>query len=186
MDSTRKGIVRNIETRVFKVPLKKVLTDAMHGDHTHFELITVTVELNSGECGTGYTDTGGKGGHSIAAMVHHDLAPWLIGQDVTDVETINENMQWHARVFITGDACHTHSPKAGQGMNVSMNDSFNLGWKLGSVLQGSCPSEILHTYSFERRAVAQELIEFDREFARRFAVRQNPSTKNDNVVADPA
>ena len=42
----------------------------------------------------------------------------------------------HPRVFIAGDACHTHSLKAGQGMNVSMGDSFNLGWKLVSVLQG--------------------------------------------------
>jgi len=41
------------------------------------------------------------------------------------------------RVFIAGDACHTHSPKAGQGMNVSMQDSFNLGWKLASVSGGS-------------------------------------------------
>ena len=40
------------------------------------------------------------------------------------------------RVFIAGDACHTHSPKAGQGMNVSMQDSFNLGWKLAGVLRG--------------------------------------------------
>jgi 2-polyprenyl-6-methoxyphenol hydroxylase-like FAD-dependent oxidoreductase len=40
------------------------------------------------------------------------------------------------RVFIAGDACHTHSPKAGQGMNVSMRDGFNLGWKLASVLRG--------------------------------------------------
>ena len=42
------------------------------------------------------------------------------------------------RVFIAGDACHTHSPKAGQGMNVSMQDCFNLGWKLASVLRGAC------------------------------------------------
>ena len=42
------------------------------------------------------------------------------------------------RVFIAGDACHTHSPKAGQGMNVSMQDAFNLGWKLASVLRGRC------------------------------------------------
>lgn len=40
------------------------------------------------------------------------------------------------RVFIAGDACHTHSPKAGQGMNVSMQDTFNLGWKLAAVLRG--------------------------------------------------
>jgi len=41
---------------------------------------------------------------------------------------------------IAGDACHTHSPKAGQGMNVSMQDAFNLGWKLVSVLQGRVPA----------------------------------------------
>ena len=55
-------------------------------------------------------------------------------------------------VFIAGDACHTHSPKAGQGMNVSMQDAFNLGWKLVSVLQKRCPPSLLHTYSAERRA----------------------------------
>jgi phenol 2-monooxygenase (NADPH) len=73
------------------------------------------------------------------------------------------------RVFIAGDACHTHSPKAGQGMNVSMQDSFNLGWKLASVLRGRCPPQFLHTYSAERRAVAKELIDFDREFAKLFS-----------------
>ena len=69
------------------------------------------------------------------------------------------------RVFIAGDACHTHSPKAGQGMNVSMQDGFNLGWKLAAVLQGRCPPSLLHTYSAERHAVAKELIDFDREWA---------------------
>jgi len=73
------------------------------------------------------------------------------------------------RVFIAGDACHTHSPKAGQGMNVSMQDSFNLGWKLASVLRGQCPPQFLHTYSAERQAVAKELIDFDREFAKLFS-----------------
>ena len=69
------------------------------------------------------------------------------------------------RIFIAGDACHTHSPKAGQGMNVSMQDAFNLGWKLAAVLQGRSPPGLLHTYSAERQAVAQELIDFDREWA---------------------
>ncbi len=68
-------------------------------------------------------------------------------------------------VFIAGDACHTHSPKAGQGMNVSMQDAFNLGWKLAAVLQGRSPASLLHTYSAERHAVAKELIDFDREWA---------------------
>jgi len=70
------------------------------------------------------------------------------------------------RVFIAGDACHTHSPKAGQGMNVSMQDAFNLGWKLAAVLRGQSAPEFLHTYSAERQAIAKELIEFDREWAK--------------------
>ena len=69
------------------------------------------------------------------------------------------------RVFIAGDACHTHSPKAGQGMNVSMGDAFNLGWKLPAVLRGQAAPALLDTYSHERHAVAKELIDFDREFA---------------------
>jgi phenol 2-monooxygenase (NADPH) len=68
-------------------------------------------------------------------------------------------------VFIAGDACHTHSPKAGQGMNVSMQDAFNLGWKLAAVLQGRCAPQFLRTYNDERQAIAGELIAFDREWA---------------------
>jgi phenol 2-monooxygenase len=69
-------------------------------------------------------------------------------------------------VFIAGDACHTHSPKAGQGMNVSMQDSFNLGWKLAAVLRGQSGPELLHGYSAERQTIAKELIDFDREWAK--------------------
>ncbi|MCS3759308.1 FAD-binding monooxygenase [Bradyrhizobium centrosematis] len=69
------------------------------------------------------------------------------------------------RIFIAGDACHTHSPKAGQGMNVSMQDAFNLGWKLAAVLRKQCAPQLLHSYSAERQAVAKELIDFDREWA---------------------
>ena len=83
-------------------------------------------------------------------------------------------------VFIAGDACHTHSPKAGQGMNVSMQDAFNLGWKLVSVLQKRCPPSLLHTYSAERRAIAKELIDFDREWAALLA-----STHGEGGASDP-
>jgi len=61
-------------------------------------------------------------------------------------------------VFICGDACQTHSPKAGQGMNVSMGDACNLGWKLANVLQGRCAPDILHSYSAERPTVAEDLV----------------------------
>ena len=70
------------------------------------------------------------------------------------------------QIFIAGDACHTHSPKAGQGMNVSMGDAFNLGWKLVSVLKGQSKPDLLRSYSQERQAVAQALIDFDHEWAR--------------------
>ncbi|WP_273205852.1 FAD-binding monooxygenase [Marinobacter subterrani] len=69
------------------------------------------------------------------------------------------------RVFITGDACHTHSAKAGQGMNVSMQDGWNIAWKLGHVLSGIAPESLLNTYSSERQVVAQNLIDFDREWS---------------------
>jgi phenol 2-monooxygenase len=87
-------------------------------------------------------------------------------------------------VFIAGDACHTHSPKAGQGMNVSMQDAFNLGWKLAAVLRGRCAPALLHTYSAERQAIAKELIEFDREWAKMLSspLKQTP----DGEGIDPA
>lgn len=88
------------------------------------------------------------------------------------------------RVFIAGDACHTHSPKAGQGMNVSMQDSFNLGWKLAAVLLGRSPPKLLSTYSAERQAIAKELIDFDREFAKMFSA--PPKTSADAEGVDPA
>lgn len=75
------------------------------------------------------------------------------------------------RVFIAGDACHTHSPKAGQGMNVSMQDAFNLGWKLAAVLRGRAAPSLLATYGQERHHIARELIEFDHTWARMFSAR---------------
>ena len=90
------------------------------------------------------------------------------------------------RVFIAGDACHTHSAKAGQGMNVSMADAWNLGWKLGAVLRGTARPELLDTYSAERQVIAQELIDFDREFARMFSAAPTESGEADGGGVDPA
>lgn len=70
------------------------------------------------------------------------------------------------RVMLAGDACHTHSPKAGQGMNVSMGDTFNLGWKLISVLTDRADPSLLHSYTAERRAAAKGLVDFDHRWSR--------------------
>ncbi|KAH7002398.1 FAD binding domain-containing protein [Ilyonectria destructans] len=77
----------------------------------------------------------------------------------------------HDRVFLAGDAVHTHSPKAGQGMNVSMQDSYNLGWKLANVVKGVADRSILKTYESERKAIAHALINFDHKFSRLFSGR---------------
>jgi len=83
------------------------------------------------------------------------------------------------RVFILGDACHTHSAKAGQGMNVSMQDGFNLGWKLAHVLLGVAPPALLGTYTAERQEIAQNLIDFDMQWSSMMAKRpedfENPN-----------
>jgi len=89
------------------------------------------------------------------------------------------------RVFIAGDACHTHSPKAGQGMNFSMQDTFNLGWKLASVLRKQCAPELLHTYSAERQPAAQELIDFDRKWAKMFSDRPRVAADTRSEGVDP-
>lgn len=88
------------------------------------------------------------------------------------------------RVFIAGDACHTHSPKAGQGMNVSMQDAFNLGWKLAAVLQHRAAPALLRTYSAERQAVAQRLIDFDRDWAAKHSARASRTTSAGQVNDD--
>ena len=71
-------------------------------------------------------------------------------------------------IFIVGDAAHTHSPKAAQGMNVSMHDSFNLAWKLNLVLRNIAWPSLLDTYEHERKLIAQRLVEFDFEHAKAF------------------
>lgn len=63
----------------------------------------------------------------------------------------------------------THSPKAGQGMNTSIQDANNIGWKLRIVLQGLAPRAILSTYESERRPIAQDLIAFDRGYLKLFS-----------------
>ncbi|KAJ7847822.1 FAD binding domain-containing protein [Mycena olivaceomarginata] len=80
-----------------------------------------------------------------------------------------KDVSFRNRVFLAGDAFHTHSPKGGQGMNVSMMDSYNLGWKLAACAKGIASHSILDTYGGERVEVARELIEFDHKVSRLFS-----------------
>nr|WP_308439649.1 FAD-dependent monooxygenase [Streptomyces spinoverrucosus] len=62
------------------------------------------------------------------------------------------------RVFLAGDAAHVHSPAGGQGLNTSVQDAYNLGWKLGAVLRGHAPATLLDTYEEERRPIAAHML----------------------------
>lgn len=106
------------------------------------------------------------------------IAPYKLTYEFCDWWTayqigqrVGTNFDHQSRVFLAGDAVHTHSPKAGQGMNVSMQDAYNLGWKLGLVVKGIAQPSILKTYQSERRRIAQDLIDFDHKFSRLFSGR---------------
>ena len=125
--------------------------------------------------------------HTLAV---HDVAWWSvyeIGQRLCPrFDDVSPGERRDPRVFIAGDACHTHSPKAGQGMNVSMQDGFNLGWKLAAVVGGSSAPHILQTYSAERHAVAAELIDFDRLLATMFSATPKRTGDPAGDGVDPA
>jgi phenol 2-monooxygenase len=117
-----------------------------------------------------------------------EVAWWSIyevGQRVADRfdDTPVDNTEGlFPRAFVAGDACHTHSPKGGWGLNTSLPDTFNLGWKLASVLLGKCQPKLLHTYSSERRCIAQQLIALDRKMSRLVATR--PTAQKDAAQTD--
>lgn len=105
-----------------------------------------------------------------------------IGHSITDrFDDVPEGTDRDPRVFTAGDACHTHSPKAGQGMNVSMQDTFNLGWKLVHVLQGRADASLLRSYSRERLTEARRLVETDHEWAR---IMSAPTTEAERVGSE--
>ncbi|KAI2602379.1 FAD binding domain protein [Hypoxylon sp. NC1633] len=93
----------------------------------------------------------------------HWWSAYRIGQRVAD------EFSRHDRVFLCGDAVHTHSPKAGQGMNTSIQDAYNIGWKLRYCLEQNSSRALLSTYETERRPIAQAIINFDKEYLKFFA-----------------
>ncbi|KAH7089866.1 FAD binding domain-containing protein [Paraphoma chrysanthemicola] len=87
-------------------------------------------------------------------------------------------------VFLAGDACHTHSSGAAQGMNTGMHDAVNLGWKLSLVLQGLAAPALLQTYEAERLPNVQRLINYDKDISRLMTM-QLPENWTGDPGADP-
>ncbi|KAE8385591.1 FAD binding domain-containing protein [Aspergillus alliaceus] len=102
--------------------------------------------------------------------VEWDRVEWYsvypIGQGISERYTLDE------RVFMGGDACHTHSPKAGQGMNTAFHDALNMAWKLHAVESGLADRAILSTYESERKDIAETLLDFDARYAALFSKRR--------------
>ncbi|OQU97457.1 Phenol hydroxylase, dimerization domain-containing protein [Cladophialophora immunda] len=98
-----------------------------------------------------------------------------IGQGIADKYTLDH------RVFMGGDVCHTHSPKAGQGMNTAFHDAINFAWKVHLVESGFASRDILSTYEVERRFIAETLLNFDNKYAALFSTRQPTSSEVDDA-----
>ncbi|ORC37012.1 uroporphyrinogen decarboxylase [Marispirochaeta aestuarii] len=86
--------IDEICTSYYRVPLEEVLVDAMHGDHTHFELVVVDIICSDGLSGCGYTYTGGYGGKAIVQVIEHDLKPFLLQKDPDCIEYLWNKMNW--------------------------------------------------------------------------------------------
>ncbi|KAJ5101988.1 hypothetical protein NUU61_004210 [Penicillium alfredii] len=102
--------------------------------------------------------------------IEWDRVEWYsvypIGQGIAEKYTLDE------RVFMGGDACHTHSPKAGQGMNTAFHDALNMAWKIHAVETGFANRSILSTYESERKDIAETLLNFDAKYAALFSKRR--------------
>ncbi|GAA5862361.1 hypothetical protein JCM3774_002491 [Rhodotorula dairenensis] len=134
--------------------------------------IQLPIQVKPGE----YLDRSQITPESILATARKILHPYTLETDHIEWYTgyhigqrMTESFGRANRIFLAGDACHTHSPKAGQGMNTSMQDTWNLCWKLGSVLTGTAEPELLETYATEREVVARTLIDFDTKFSKLFS-----------------
>lgn len=124
--------------------------------------------------------------HTIEVKQVAWFSIYEVAQRLTDAFDDAHDRGGDPRVFIAGDACHTHSAKAGQGMNVSMQDAFNLGWKLAAVLGGRSAPGLLSSYSAERQPIARELIDFDREWSAMLAAAPRDPARPDRGGVDPA
>ncbi|KAL9608918.1 MAG: hypothetical protein Q9167_006274 [Letrouitia subvulpina] len=112
----------------------------------------------------------------IQTLAKRILQPYYIEWDHVEWHSsypigqgIAENYTLDHRVFMGGDCCHTHSPKAGQGMNTAFHDALNLAWKIHHVEGGFAKRSILSTYESERKLVAENLLDFDAKYATLFS-----------------
>ncbi|CAM5260913.1 hypothetical protein GCM10010329_04650 [Streptomyces spiroverticillatus] len=110
---------------------------------------------------TATPDTSPDGVRQLVGARSHlrpdDIAHVLWTSDFRPRAALAERFR-NGRVFLAGDAAHIHSPAGGQGLNTSVQDAYNLGWKLGQVLRYGADPALLDTYEQERRPVAADML----------------------------
>lgn len=103
---------------------------------------------------------------------------YSVGQRLAADYRVNE------RVFLAGDAAHTHSSGAAQGMNTGLHDAVNLSWKLAGHLNGWLADSVLDTYATERRPIAEQIINQDKIISV-LTGGEIPDAYKDDPEADP-
>ncbi|KAJ5664414.1 hypothetical protein N7507_005145 [Penicillium longicatenatum] len=174
-DIRRLGTVTSTEGTILVIPRERKLVRfyvPVHvandeTDKTRFDRSTITPE-------------------KIKARVQAILAPYTFDFEIIDWWTAYQIGQRIAptfakgdHAFLAGDAVHTHSPKVGLGMNVSMQDGFNIGWKIALVVAGVADPAILKTYNDERHRIAELLLEFDKVWSSYFTAETKPPSPGD-------
>lgn len=98
-----------------------------------------------------------------------DLEPEITGYSLWGVNEMYATNLQSGRVFCAGDAIHRHPPSNGLGSNTSIQDSYNLAWKLAAVLRGQAAPSLLDSYTAERAPVAKRIVTRANRSAREFA-----------------
>ncbi|KAJ6109182.1 hypothetical protein N7486_001416 [Penicillium sp. IBT 16267x] len=154
----------------------------------------VPVHVANDETPNGRFDRSTITPEKIKARVQAILSPYTFDFQILDWWTAYQIGQRIAptfekgdHAFLVGDAVHTHSPKVGLGMNVSMQDGFNVGWKVALVVAGVAEPAILSTYNEERHRIAELLLEFDKRWSSYFTAESKPPgdgapSKTENMI----
>ncbi|KAF3939089.1 hypothetical protein ABW19_dt0209976 [Dactylella cylindrospora] len=153
-------------------------------------VVRLYIQLKEVGEGGGAVDRSKVTPEQILAAAQKIIAPYKLSYEQCDwftayqiAQRVCDKFDKFERVFLAGDAVHTHSPKAGQGQNVSLQDSYNLGWKIGMVVRGQATREILKTYPTERRQIAKDLIAFDQKFSKLFSGRPAKDVSDETGIS---
>ncbi|KAF3317830.1 hypothetical protein TWF173_009651 [Orbilia oligospora] len=153
-------------------------------------VVRLYIQLKEVGSGGGAVDRSKVTPEQILKAAQKIIAPYKLEYEQCDwftayqiAQRVSDGFEKFDRIFLAGDAVHTHSPKAGQGQNVSIQDAYNLGWKIGMVARGQASPEILKTYTTERQQIAKDLIAFDQKFSKLFSGRPAKDVSDETGIS---